>query len=543
MGMNRLTKLATATWSRLCFILIALSSLWLLQVPLWGDVSLALVVGITGVFIPLLNLSLLTTGISISVAVVYAVLSFTAENFRQFYREHEQFVRPDLIYQPKVSEIIHQPHGDLLAIDPTLPADLKEIRSVEFVTDSRGYRNRNEYAGEDHILLGDSFLVGNGITQAHTLPEVLRSGYGIPVYSLGHPQAPVDYEQRAAWALREFGLDKTFSFFFYEGNDFLDSTDTNYSAVNINQRYDDFKLEISRAIFGDSRAPTTLYKLIRQAQRAFIGTESALTTVGHAGSLRMAHLTRQTEASFFETPDVTLDLLPQVWTRAACAFFIPTKARLYPESLPRSSRGLPHPPPAFLKLRKLLEPLGVRVIDLTPVLNNAKVSAQATGRLLFWKDDTHWNDAGVAAVAPVVAGCLKEGRVHNSRMLNPSQQLKVEFQGEKVIFGGKAYHLDSPSLAGFIESTSTNAHSAVLSGWAGSKTASNERVTILVIDGDDVISRTIGRSVRPDTERILGDNSKWAGFAVATPIQIYRNSRSQLRVIALANDQALELVG
>jgi hypothetical protein len=541
MVMGNLAHLTIVICCRLFLILIALFSLWLLQMPLSVDVCVAFAIAISAPFISLVNLSLLTTGIAISVAAVYSAFSLTAENFRQFYRDHEEFIRPGFIYQSNVAKTIRQPHGDLFAIDPSLPVDLREIRDVEFVTDSRGYRNRNEYAGEDQILLGDSFLVGNGITQSQTLPEVLRTTYGLPVYSLGHPQDPIDYERRAAWAISEFGADKIFSFFFYEGNDFLDPTKTDHDTVSVNQSYDEFRLKITRAIFGTSRAPTTLYKLIRRAHRAFIMTNSALTTVGYVNSVKVAHSIRDTKASFTDAPSILLDLLPHVWTRAACVFFIPTKARLYPESLPNSPQQLPQPAPAFLQLRELLEPFGVQVVDLTPALRNAKAHVEATDQLLFWKDDTHWNGAGVAAVAPVVAECLRASRLPSTRSVDLALQLKVKFQDEKFLFGEKVYNLASPTLAGFIESVSTNAHSAILSGWAGSKTAANDRTTILAIDGDHVISSTVGRAVRPDTAQILGDNSRTAGFDVAIPIQIYRRSRSQIRVIALSDDQALEL--
>ena len=39
---------------------------------------------------------------------------------------------------------------------------LEEPREIDFYTDSLGFRNREDYAGQPLVLLGDSFVVGNG---------------------------------------------------------------------------------------------------------------------------------------------------------------------------------------------------------------------------------------------------------------------------------------------------------------------------------------------------------------------------------------------
>ncbi len=67
-------------------------------------------------------------------------------------------------------------------------------RRVVWETDARGYRASP--AGEPPVvvLVGDSNVVGSGLTQADTLAEVLRREHGIAAY----PYAPEDIESYAA---------------------------------------------------------------------------------------------------------------------------------------------------------------------------------------------------------------------------------------------------------------------------------------------------------------------------------------------------------
>lgn len=401
---------------------ILVVSLWCLQLPWPIDVGVWLLALVIAAAASLTNLSLLTLGVSGGVIVSYVFLSYTSTSYRQFYREHEMFATTAEVYRARVRETIAQPHGDLVAIDPTLPTELWEPRNVEFVTDSLGYRNRQDYAGEPNILLGDSFLVGNGVTQAETLPEVLRTKFQIPVYSMGYPQDPVDYERRAAWAIKEFKVPVNFSFFFFEGNDFYSPSDRGRPMESFEKRYDDLRLRLIRGILGESMAPTTMYKFIHQAERRLGRRTSRWTTIGQSATLAMAHLNAHTDAATVSNPEIKLAVLPQVWERTSCAFFIPTKARVYPESVPDVAEKISEPAPAFVRLRDTLEPLGVRVIDLTVPMLIEKRRAREQGQLLFWRDDTHWNGHGISAVGATVADCLITTRRPSSLV----EQQKIE---------------------------------------------------------------------------------------------------------------------
>ena len=72
------------------------------------------------------------------------------------------------------------------------PGKYLETRSIDFITDSYGFRNKplDEGPVYDILLLGDSFTVGNGTTQESTWATLLSSRYNLKVYNLAIPGSP-----------------------------------------------------------------------------------------------------------------------------------------------------------------------------------------------------------------------------------------------------------------------------------------------------------------------------------------------------------------
>lgn len=240
-------------------------ALWFLQLPLEVDIALFVASLCVILRASASRLALTFFGLWLSIFGFYLLLGAVQTQFTRYYREHEKYAIPGGPYKPNVHEVIEQPHGDLVAIDPTLPRDLWEPRKVEFITDSRGYRNRADFSGEKHILFGDSFLVGNGVTQSDILPELLRTQFGIRNYAMAYPSNPADYERRAVSAIEFFGGDLAFSFFFYEGNDFGDEASSAVKVMNYAHKYDAVRLSLIRQVFASSTAPDIWYNIVRQA--------------------------------------------------------------------------------------------------------------------------------------------------------------------------------------------------------------------------------------------------------------------------------------
>jgi lysophospholipase L1-like esterase len=87
----------------------------------------------------------------------------------------------------------------------------------------------------------------------------------------------------------------------------------------------------------------------------------------------------------------------------AAAFFIPTKYRVYQ---PWVSPGEALPHASWEHLERLCAEHGVPCFDLTPALQRRSEDLLASGRFTWWRDDTHWNGAGIDAAAARVAEAL-----------------------------------------------------------------------------------------------------------------------------------------
>jgi hypothetical protein len=80
---------------------------------------------------------------------------------------------------------------------------------------------------------------------------------------------------------------------------------------------------------------------------------------------------------------------------------IPDKEQVYREYLPASAQqsGREIPESCFAALEDALRAEGIRVVNLLPAFR----AAAARGELLYWPDDTHWNDRGVEIASQEIA--------------------------------------------------------------------------------------------------------------------------------------------
>jgi SGNH hydrolase-like domain, acetyltransferase AlgX len=62
---------------------------------------------------------------------------------------------------------------------------LQHPRHVTFTTDSRGFRNPREMQRPEVVVLGDSYVVGVGVSDRDTLSEQLSARLGVDVYNYG----------------------------------------------------------------------------------------------------------------------------------------------------------------------------------------------------------------------------------------------------------------------------------------------------------------------------------------------------------------------
>jgi hypothetical protein len=76
---------------------------------------------------------------------------------------------------------------------------LQAPRDTVFTTDASGLRNARDREWAPVVVLGDSFVVGSGVSDHETMPSRLEALLGVPVYNYGIPRAnsPAYYEHDA----------------------------------------------------------------------------------------------------------------------------------------------------------------------------------------------------------------------------------------------------------------------------------------------------------------------------------------------------------
>lgn len=508
--------------------------LWSLSLPAYIDSLLLLMILVVVFIAPLAGLVLVSLSLVVALVSCEVFLSFSHSTVKSFYREHEKYVRGD-VYESSVVTRIEMPHGDLVTIDPTVPSTVREPRSVEFVTDSRGYRNRREYDGQKDILLGDSFVVANGTTQQDSLPEVLNECCGIAAYSLAHPADPVDYEDRAGWFLSEVSENVRLSFFFYEGNDFtfpsFKETGEHASAgrfFRLLDTYDAWRLKVLQGLFPRLSYPSIFYKLGRQAERRIFSRPGEAVLIHNVANAPAGFLPAHTLPVLEKEAELEINQVPWIWERASCVFFIPTKARVYPDGFESSlKQKLVEEPAALRRLHKIFDHLHIPVVDLTPVLRDAAKTFAAEGQMVFWRDDTHWNGRGVRAVAPAVAECLgkRADQVGSAPVRRPRA---VEINGSLRV-GNSDFPLQQ-SRSGYVDRIEDGKKYWTITGWTADPSGP---VRIMAVSDGMLVGESLTRIKRSDVAALLGDHALKSGFQVRFP-RAYMEPGHDLSVYAIS---------
>lgn len=85
---------------------------------------------------------------------------------------------------------------------------------------------------------------------------------------------------------------------------------------------------------------------------------------------------------------------------------IPDKEQIYRDRISPSDwqRGIPPPPSTLPEFIRLLQGRGVLCVNLVDPF----VEARRRGELLYWRDDTHWNNHGIAEAASRAAMVIQE---------------------------------------------------------------------------------------------------------------------------------------
>jgi len=354
-----------------------------------GSVNALVLIGSCGVALGLYGAALRVSGLDDAI----------------YYRFHERFATWNArdghrSYLPGVRFHEREPYGDLQILTSEAIA---EPRDVTFRTDSDGFRNDADYAGEPWVLVGDSFVVGVANSQQDILQARLAQR-GVRAYNLGHPGGPLDYESYwRSFQRRRSGAARPLLFLF-EGNDFPETVGAreppHWWAV------------LDRHVRGATAPFTRLatYRVTRSlfarvAARGDLRNGREVLVLPLAGT-RQAFFTREVVgARAPELQDMALTdaALARLAPDLAAVFFIPTKYRVYQ---PWVAPGEALPDASWRHLERLCDEYAVRCFDLTPALVRRSEALLASGRFTWWRDDTHWNGEGIDAAAARVVEVL-----------------------------------------------------------------------------------------------------------------------------------------
>mgnify|MGYP001281529438 FL=1 len=381
-------------------------------------------------------ISIIIFNLSIVMMIFIIDISFGKnEKYGYFYRAHEKYTTKKKNYQKNISDIIFMPHGDIYVADAGLDKKREQIkvpREQQFITDSYGIRNdKTNIEDAEIILVGDSFITGNSITQKHIPSNVLSEISGKKVASLSYGGLDArDYEIFIDKYLNIIRKDAKIFVFYFEGNDFVKIN----NKLNI-KKIDDSKyfewrghqipLISGKIRFAYERLERNKDKFllrILSEKNYFLRNVRAKSHLMYRKFFSKLHNTGS-PVQYFEIGNKTVGFLHtdnfemnneyttyifknnKILERVTGLFFIPTKLRIYSpyiNSIAYNSNN---------KLEYLINSyssLGVPVYDLSKNMSLSVAKYLSEGKYLYWRDDTHWNHNGIFVAMNYVSNIIKK---------------------------------------------------------------------------------------------------------------------------------------
>ncbi len=357
------------------------------------------------------NAIMVSMSLAIGTLIFGVFLQLSGLNQSVYYRPHEMFKVYDSEfkhgrYKKNVHFKMTIPHGDLKAFHEKV---IPEPRRVTFHTDSMGFRNSRDYHGQEHILVGDSFIVGNGTTQEETIVEQLFRKHGIDVYSLAFTGDITSYAKYLRSFKRHQPTQVKVFLFLFEGNDFpLVSQETPVPSEQDSL----YRKPLVKKLNGYLKLfnKTDIYRFTYSSTRKIFEKRTRKKErVEHSNIMGLP------VAFFKDYIEVTKrDFLPEnpALTESLCSlkndithlFFIPTKYRVYYKYInhDKQQKKPVLPNKQWELVKSIGSKCGISLTDLTPALIEKSDKLLWQGTLTYWSDDTHWNQHGISVAAELV---------------------------------------------------------------------------------------------------------------------------------------------
>jgi len=357
------------------------------------------------------------------------------EKHGYFYRAHEKYTTKKKNYQKNISDIIFMSHGDIYVLDSGLNEKrdlIKEPRVQQFTTDSYGIRNdKTKIEDAEIILVGDSFITGNGITQKYIPSNVLSEISGKKVASLTYGGLdPKEYEMIIDKYLNIIKQDAKIYVFYFEGNDFIKKNkQINKKEINTSKyihwkgyeipwlsykiRFAYERLERNKDKFLLRILSEKNYFLRNIRAKSHLIYRKFFSRLHNTGSPVKYFEIGNKMVGFYHVDnfeinnDYTTYLFKnnKILERVSGIFFIPAKLRIYSHYID----SITHNTNSKLKyLKDSYSKLNKPVYDLSENMKLSVPKYLSEGKYLYWRDDTHWNQYGIFEAMNYVNDIIKK---------------------------------------------------------------------------------------------------------------------------------------
>ena len=307
-------------------------------------------------------------------------------------------------------------YGDLAAAS-TKP-EWREWHRIRFVTDEYGFRNEPSPLGFDKrpldlIVLGDSFGVAASTTQEQTLTSVLARDYSLSVYNLSvSREGPrSQYANLLLEGPRLNTRDGAYVLWLiFSGND-LD--DPYYPELENPKPSQPELLATLATAARDFRARSPLRRLLARIDTSFIlerkfidGRRVLFNDYYAQRRWRSAdEVVRHPNFGSLKTTITAMQKLAEERHLHISVALVPSKEEVYAWVLDNAPPWSTSSEPSGFSniLRRLCEDHGFPFMDLKPtLLEESRRESEKSGALLWWRDDTHWNEQGQRAAARAI---------------------------------------------------------------------------------------------------------------------------------------------
>ena len=319
-----------------------------------------------------------------------------------------------LLYKPDFA-VSSPVFGDLCTasdlVSETIRDEVAEIRDFDIRVNEEGFRESVPFGEADAIILGDSFAFGSGLA-SNLIVATRLTEQGIPCYNAGYDGCGlVAQANHLEWLMEQDTAPASVPWIIwtvFEGNDLEDSIDPS-ATVDTTSIFDRSivggfvsMLESVRDHSVLARAVTgRLYILNATSHRVVDGIHlrGAFYNSARFGPklFHPPHIERALQSAGYVNSHVNIprienamdriDAIAKTHGSQVLVVLIPSAVRVHGASF----EDFPEiEPPYFLdKIRELATDREFQTVDLVEPMKTV-----GQDRLLYFKDDTHWNAAG-----------------------------------------------------------------------------------------------------------------------------------------------------